>query len=243
MPIALPGILNEVFYDAVGADGGDHFVELLNRDTLAVSLAGYRLEAGDGAGPDRWRAVWSGAAGDVVAPGARFTIGEGRVEPAPDRLLAFDLVNGPDAVRLVAPNGATDVLGYGALTYASYFEGRPAVDVAPGYSLARLPDGVDTDDNAADWAAVSPPTPGAPNHPERDLAIARATLVVERMEPGAARTGAATVANRGAFARTEGEIDARLWAAPLAGAGEAPGPLRADSLVARVALEDLASGD
>lgn len=243
MLLILPVILNEVFYDAVGADGGYHFVELINRDTLAVSLAGYRLEAGDGAGPDRWHTVWSAAAGDVVAPGARFTIGEGRVEPLPDRVLAFDLENGPDAVRLVAPGGATDVLGYGALTYASYFEGRPAVDVAPGYSLARLPDGVDTDDNAADWAAVSPPTPGAPNHPERDLAIARAMLVAERLEPGDVVTVEATVANRGAFSLVEGEIDARLWAAPLAGAGEAPGPLRGDSLVARVALEDLAAGD
>jgi len=159
--LALPVVLNEVFYDPSGPDGGFQFVELINRSPLPVALAGWRLDAGDGAGADRWRTWWSGSGADVIAPGARFVIGEGRVEPAPDRVVPIDLENGPDAVRLVAPDGTADVLGYGALTWATYFEGRPAADVASGFALARLPDGADSDDNAADWFAVSPPTPGS----------------------------------------------------------------------------------
>lgn len=239
-----PVVLNEVLYDPAGADAGFHFVELINRSGLAVSLAGWRLEAGDGAGPERWRTVWSGGAGDVVAPGARFVVGEGRVLPAPDRMVPFDLENGPDAVRLSAPDGTRDVLGWGALTFASYFEGRPAPDVAAGFALARLPDGADSDDNAADWAAVSPPTPGQANLPERDVAVVRAALEAERGEPGDVVTARATILNRGASSLAAGEAEARLWAAPLARAlAGGLEPLRPDSLVARAVLAELEPAD
>ncbi len=240
-----PVVLNEVFYDPSGADAGFHFVELINRAEAAVSLAGWRLESGDGAGAERWRTLWTGTAGDVVAPRARFVIGEGRVSPTPDRVLAFDLENGPDAVRLVAVDGAQDVLGYGPLTFASYFEGRPAPDVASGFALARLPDGADTDDNAADWAAVSPPSPGAANLPERDVAVARAWLLAERGEPGDALVAHATLVNRGATALAAREVEARLWATPLAVSrpGEGFEPLRPESLVARLELAELERGD
>jgi hypothetical protein len=241
-----PVVLNEVFYDPAGADAGFQFVELFNRAEQAVSLAGWRLEAGDGAGAERWRTLWTGTAADVVPPRALFVLGEGRVEPAPDRVLAFDLENGPDAVRLSAPDGARDVLGYGALTWASYFEARPAPDVAAGFALARLPDGKDGDDNAADWSAVSPPSPGRPNLPERDVAVARAALAAERVEAQDAVTAHATVANRGATGFAAREVEARLWAAPLAAASLAAGglePIRPDSLVARAELAELEAGD
>src|SRR5688572_1070419 len=240
-----PVVLNEVLYDPAGADAGFHFVELINRSALAVSLAGWRLEAGDGAGEERWRTVWTGAAADVVAPGARFVVGEGRVLPPPDRIVPFDLENGPDAVRLSTPDGARDVLGWGALTFASYFEGRPAPDVASGFALARLPDGDDHDDNATDWAAVSPPTPGQANLPERDVAVVHAALDAERCEPGDVVTARATLLNRGAGALAAGEAEAMLWAAPLGEplAGGGSGPLRPDSLVARAALAELEPAD
>ena len=243
-----PVVLNEVLYDPAGADGGSHFVELFNRAAVAVSLAGWRLEAGDGATPERWRTVWAGSSVDVVPPRARFVVGEGRVEPAPDRVVPVDLQNGPDAVRLVAPDGATDVLGYGALTWATAYEGRPAPDVPAGFSLARLPDGDDTDDNAADWTAVSPPSPGAANLPERDVAVARAALAAERVEPGDAVLVHATLTNRGALGLAAREAEARLWVAPLADppAVEPEGgsdPAHPDSLVTRVELAELEPGD
>jgi hypothetical protein len=78
-----PVVLNEVFYDPAGADAGFQFVELINRSAAVVALAGWRLEASDGAEPGRWRALWTGAAGDVIVPGARFTIGEGPIASSP----------------------------------------------------------------------------------------------------------------------------------------------------------------
>ena len=244
---AQPVVLNEVYYDAPGADGGVQFVELCNRTNLAVPLAGWRLEAGDGAGEGRWRSLWTGQAGDVIPPRGRFTIGEGNVLPRPDRVQIVDLENGPDAVRLTSPEGVSDVLGYGALTWASYFEGRPAEDVPPGSSLARATDGFDSDDNASDFLALSPPTPGAPNLPERDLALLAGTADAERLEPGDMVTLRARLVNKGAGAIAAHEIGVRLWAQerPLetgtyAGEGE-PGT---DSLFAWLEPPaDLESGD
>jgi hypothetical protein len=243
-----PVVVNEVYYDAPGADAGYQFVELINRTDAAVALTGFRLEAGDGSGPGRWHALWTGQAGDVIAPHARFTIGEASVFPLPDRVQTVDLENGPDAVRLVAPDGATDVLGYGALTYAEYFEGRPAADVPGGSSLARLPDGVDTDDDAADFVAISPPTPGAPNRPEKDVAVSRASAS-ERVEPGEPVRVHAVLVNRGLFGIEAPEIATHLWAAPRpADAGgiaqQDEADLAPDSLVAELdAPADLLPGD
>ncbi len=249
--LALPVVLNEVFYDPAGFDGGFQFVELVNRSPLPVALTGWRIDAGDGAGPDRWRTWWTGTATDILLPAARFVVGEGRVEPAPDRIVPIELENGPDAVRLVAPDGSIDVLGYGTHTHAPYFEGRPAIDVPSGFSLARAADGVDTDDNAADWIPLSPPTPGAPNRPERDLAVVRLIALAERVEPGDVVALDAVVANRGVLSLPANEAEARLWVAPLSeatlpgvGVGEDPfTPLAAESLVVRAALAELEPGD
>ena len=107
--LGLPVVLNEVLYDPAGVDGGFEFVELVNRTALPVALAGFRLEAGDGAGPERWTTRWTGQPGDVVPAFGRFVVGEGRVEPPPDRVVSLGLENGPDALRLLAPDGAVDV--------------------------------------------------------------------------------------------------------------------------------------
>ncbi len=238
-PVRAQVVLNEILYDAAGTDGGWQFVELANRGDSVVPLAGYRLEAGDGAGAERWRLVWTGQPGDVIPPRGRFVIGEGRVVPAPDRVQIVDLENGPDAVRLTAPGGTYDVVGYGALTWSGYFEGRPAEDVPAGYALARVPDGVDTGDNAADFVALTPGTPGLPNQPERDAALAHGAVSSERLEPGDPVTISALLSNKGVGALAAHEIEVLLWAAPrpvetAATAGQGDAGLAPDSLVARL---------
>jgi hypothetical protein len=240
-------VLNEIYYDHPGADAGYEFIELWNPSDTTVSLAGFRLQAGDGAGPGRWRSLWQGTAADVLAPRARFVIGEAQVLPPPDRVTVLGLENGPDAVRLVAPDASTQTVGYGALTYAEYFEGAPAPDVDAGYSLARLPDGLDTHDNAHDFQPLSPPTPGAPNRPERDAALAGAAPS-QIVAPGAAVRMAATLVNRGAGALQANEAQVLLWAARAsdlpAASGAPPGTdLSADSLVSEAALPGLEPGD
>ena len=176
--------LSEVLYDAEGADTGYEFVELWNPSALPVPLAGLRIEAGDGSGAGRWTLRWTGGAGDTIGAGARFVIGGSLVDPPPDAVATLDLQNGPDAVRLVWPDGATEVLGYGALAYPEYFCGEPAGDVVSGQSLARVPDDADLGSNALDFRAA-PPSPGRANQVTLDVALRRGSLALEPEQPAA----------------------------------------------------------
>jgi hypothetical protein len=166
-----PVVINEVLYDPAGSDQGGEFVEIVNSAAAPVSLEGWRLESGNGAGPDRWTEEWVGPPGLVLDPGALYVIGEDLVEPPADTVVTLDLQNGPDGCRIVAPGGAADVVGWGEHELPEYYEGRPAPEPPAGSSLARRHDAVDTDDNAADFEPGSPPTPGARNRPHRDLGL------------------------------------------------------------------------
>ncbi|HEY6195059.1 MAG TPA: lamin tail domain-containing protein, partial [Candidatus Eisenbacteria bacterium] len=162
-------IVAEVYYDAPGVDTGYEFVEIWNAGDAPASLTGLRLEAGDGAGPGRWTLRWTGGPADSLPPHARFVIGGALVVPAPDRVVTLDLQNGPDAMRLVWPDGATEVVGWGAHDFPEYYCGEPAVDVAGGQSLARIPDAAATGSNAGDFRPADP-SPGRANVRARDAA-------------------------------------------------------------------------
>ena len=75
------------------------------------------------------------------------------------------LQNGPDAVRVVeaATGRVLDALHYEE-AIPDIGEGRPAPEDAGDSpaSIGRCPDGFDSDDNGADFAAMAP-SPGAPN--------------------------------------------------------------------------------
>jgi len=163
-------LLNEILYDPPGPDEQQEFVELWNPDSTAAPLEGLALEAGDGAHPGSWTVVWRGTAGSAAAPGSAFLV-------AGDALLGA-LQNGPDAVRLVRNGAVLDLLGYGDLESAALYEGAPAPDAGSGQSLARVRDGGDTGVNREDWAVEGEPTPGAANHPDVRLRIARSGVAV-----------------------------------------------------------------
>jgi hypothetical protein len=198
-------VLNEVLYDPAGPDEGLEFVELWNPDTVSVSLAGVLLEAGDGARPDVWTVVYSGAAGDSVGPRRAFLI--------PGSALTGTLQNGPDAIRLSRGGSVLDLLGYGALVAPELYEGAPAEDPPSGMSLARVEDGRDTDRNAADWSIEPDPTPGSPNHPDVRLRIARgsASIDPEVPWPGERAVLRLTVRNVGRL-----EVPAPRWGIEVA---------------------------
>ena len=175
-------LVAEVFYDAIGDDTGLEFVELYNPEARAWPLAGARLEAGDGAGPDRWITRWTGAGAGTIPPHGRFVIGGALVVPAPQAVVDLGLQNGPDAVRLLWPDGAAEVVGYGALDYPEYFCGSPAPDVSSGLSLSRIPDDADSGQNALDFRPAAP-SPGRANQPERDLALVPGSLALAPEQP------------------------------------------------------------
>jgi hypothetical protein len=155
-------VVNEVDYDQVGADSGG-FVELYNGTANAVALDGLALvyvNGGDGTEYGRDALTGTLAAGEY-------------------RVVSAELQNGaPDGVALLDTTSGTllDALSYeGAITAAqiggavySLVEGTvlPA-SVADSNttdgSLARNPNGRDTDDAASDWAFTNTPTPGAAN--------------------------------------------------------------------------------
>jgi hypothetical protein len=160
---ALP-LISEVFYDAVGTDDGQSFVELYG--TPGASLDGLTLEAINGAdGAVTHTLTLSGSFGAdglfVVAD--RTSAGTTQV-PDADLLLEFDFQNGPDSVVLRNAGGVLDALGYGAFgaTDVNAGEGAPAVDPPAGDSVARLFANLDTNDNLADFAGGAP-TPGVAN--------------------------------------------------------------------------------
>jgi hypothetical protein len=233
-------IVAEVYYDAPGDDTGWEFVELFNPFGRTVSLAGLRLEAGDGAAPGRWTLHWTGGAADSIGPRARFVIGGAHVSPPPQATVTLDLQNGPDAMRVVWPDGAVEVVGWGALASPEYFCGESAPDVAAGQSLSRVPDDADLGSNALDFRAAEP-SPGRANRPEVDLALLRGTLALapETPAPGEALALSLRVLDRGALAAAAGadtlvlDGDALEAAARLVLPAIAPGETLGVALPAR----------
>ena len=158
-------VLNEVLYDPAGADGGGEFVEIVNTGPDPVSLGNIVLEFANGAVGDVWEVRWRATAAEVLGSGHRYLIVDRGWDEAvaADAVVALGLQNGPDAVRLRRGQEVLDLLGYGALEQEALFEGRPHAGAVGGRSLARRPDGVDTDHNDLDWHAAEEPTPGRPN--------------------------------------------------------------------------------
>ncbi len=162
-------LLNEVYYDHAGTDEGYEFIELVNLADSPRSLEAYAIEFHDGASAG-WVTIWRASPTDTAAAGGLFVLGGEYVVPPPDAHCELGLQNGPDAVRLVAGGHVVDLLGYGALGDAQYFEGAPAPDAESGTSLARHPDGADSDDNESDFSAAAP-SPGRFNTSRHDVAL------------------------------------------------------------------------
>jgi hypothetical protein len=162
-PHALPRlVVNEVDYDQVGADTAG-FVELLNAGRGTADLGGLALVLVDGATATEYQRVpLSGAllAEEFLA-------------------ISIDAQNGsPDGVALydTVANVVLDALSYEgqierATIGASVFNLVDGTALPPTVadsntvagSLARLPNGGDTGDDATDWAFTNLPTPGSPN--------------------------------------------------------------------------------
>lgn len=171
-------VINEVYYDHPGSDTGYEFVEIYNSGPSPAVLDGVTLEFHNGSG-EGWSVLWTGGVLDTVPPLGVFTVGAALVDPPPDAVIGLSLQNGPDAVALFAGGVAVDVVGYGGLDDERYVETAGAARVPAGRSIARVPDGHDTGDNAADFVAADP-TPGRTNVPRHDAVLSLAPGVDAR---------------------------------------------------------------
>jgi len=172
-------VVNELYYDHPGTDAGHEFVEILNTGSDPVPLDGLVLEFHNGSGAG-WSPIWRAPDGIALASGALFVVGGTAVIPLPDSVFELALQNGPDAIRLLAADGATiDVVAYGGLDDSEYAETTGEPPVGAGQAIARMPDGKDDGDNAADFAPATP-TPGRRNVARHDAAPILAAVTPPR---------------------------------------------------------------
>jgi len=159
---AVPNVvINEVLYDAVGGDT-EVWLELYGPANTVVD--GLTLVGINGADGKAYTSI--PLSGQLDANGY-FLIAHpdsGVAGGANIVTTKVDFQNGPDSIQLRFGDEVIDALAYGDFSGAVFAgEGTAAVDTAAGESLARNADGVDTDDNGADFTATVSPTPGAAN--------------------------------------------------------------------------------
>jgi hypothetical protein len=160
--------LNE-FMTGLTGSAQNEFVELYNGGTAAADLGGYRLVYRSSAGTSDV-GLATIPSGTMLAPGGFYLFG-GRDysgSQAPDQTFTASLAATGGGLALRDANGSVvDSLGYGDATNA-FVRGQPApappAAASPGNSDVRLPDGHNTDENAADFTVSASPSPRAVNH-------------------------------------------------------------------------------
>ncbi|MEZ4463576.1 MAG: lamin tail domain-containing protein [bacterium] len=168
-PVAAELVINEIDYDQSGADTTE-FVEIYNPGDVAQPLAGVQIVMVNGSNGQPYGTYnLSDAAAEL--PGHSYLVlGNAAVEatlPANTLFLPLPLngmQNGaPDGLVLVRDLAVIDGLSYeGAMPGVTEGNAFPGVDIGP-QGISRCDNGVDTDDNAADFALVEDLTPGADN--------------------------------------------------------------------------------
>ena len=187
-PLIAPSVvINEIDYDQVGSDTAE-FVELYNPTATNVSLTNIVLVLIDGSSTSEYMRV---SFTNVLGAGQYLVVGlESVVTQLPANVPGVTISGpfpplqngGPDGVLLLMINGprigVVDALSYegelsacqvnGILSSFNLVEGQAtsAADsnTTPG-SLARIPNGYDSNNASVDWAMASTPTPGTSNIP------------------------------------------------------------------------------
>jgi Lamin Tail Domain/Collagen triple helix repeat (20 copies) len=160
--------VNEVMTGITGA-AANEFVELVNAGSEPVDIGGYRVVYRSAAGTSD-TLLATIPAGTTLGSRAHYLLGgsayAGPVTPDQSFGTAMAATAGGIGVR--RPDGTlVDSVGYGATAANGLVEAAPAAaaptTAAPGSSIGRLPDGVDSNDNSVDFAVTATPTPRGPN--------------------------------------------------------------------------------
>ena len=166
-------VVNELM---TGVTGGatDEWVEVYNACATPVDLSGWKLVYRAGSNVSASDAsfdtgLFAWPSGTTIPAHAFLLYAGAGYGGASDGALSSGLKDGDGAVGIRDANAAlVDSVAYGSvLAQNAFIETSPApanaVVAAPGNSIRRLPDGHDTDDNSADFANTTTPTPRAPN--------------------------------------------------------------------------------
>ena len=160
--------VNELMTGSTGA-ASNEFVELFNAGSSAADVGGFKVAYRSSAGTSDITLVTIPAGTNIPAGGFYLLGGSGYLgSHAADQSFSASLAStgGGIAVR-DATGGILDSVGYGDTTNA-FVEAHPTTapptTAAPGSSSGRIPDGHDTNDNAADFSVSATPSPGAAIH-------------------------------------------------------------------------------
>jgi hypothetical protein len=146
----------------------DEFVELVNPSDTAVSAGGYRVVYRSAAGTSDTILATLPTGTSIPAHGYYLLGGSGYAGAgAADQSFTTALAASGGGVGLRDDTGAlVDSVGYGSATSAfveTATATAPPATATPGTSAGRVPDGRDTNSNAADFSIRTPPTPRATN--------------------------------------------------------------------------------
>jgi hypothetical protein len=169
-----PVVVNEVVH--TGMTGTDEFIELRNNGPCTVDLTGWRVQYMSASGTISGSAPSvTFMAGDVIGPGREVFVASTASPLAPMALRTFTagIAQAGGGIALFnRSNERVDSVAYGTLS-AMVDGGHPYAEpisnmAAPTYttapqSIARSPNGHDTDNNAMDFRIAPMASPGAAN--------------------------------------------------------------------------------
>jgi hypothetical protein len=165
-----PVVINEIDYDQVGVDTAE-FIELYNQSNAPVNLNGVMVEIINGTGGGATILSTITLPNVMLAGNGYYVICADAITPSVPNC-DFDggangfIQNGaPDAVGLRNSGGTLiDAVSYEGNSGAPYTETNGAPADSGAGSISRLPNGIDTNDNSADFQFIAI-TPGAVNIP------------------------------------------------------------------------------
>lgn len=167
-------VINEVLFNPSGTDSGHEWIELYNNGTADIDISNWELEAGTSSFSSKGIIP----AGTTLPVDGYYLIGEADVAVdlgfSPNLVVSLGLGNASssiDGIRVVDANGATiDTVLYGDPSTIGSWEddnGPNPTSFAPeagsAETIARVPNGVDTNLSGDDFQIMSNPTPMAEN--------------------------------------------------------------------------------
>ncbi len=168
-------VINEIDYDQPRRDTAE-FIELYNAGASPATLDGLSVVLVNGRDGSEYHTI--PLSGTLPAGGFALVQPMGSTSPTPMGVPVFlydnNIQNGsPDCVKLVqsADGSLLDGVSYEGMVpgCGEGTDGAPTDITRDDMggdvegSIARIPDGTDTDDNAADFVFTTMPTPGQPN--------------------------------------------------------------------------------
>jgi hypothetical protein len=163
-----PAIKVNEFSTGVSGAATNEFVELVNAGASPSDISGFKVvyRSASGTSDTTLATLPTGA---LLAPGDFYLLGGSGYAGglAPDQSFGAAIAATGGSIAIRDANGALlDAVAYGTATNG-LGEGSPSpappATASPGSSAVRLPDGRDTQDNAADFSVTGTPTPRGPN--------------------------------------------------------------------------------